>query len=44
MSEIGDIFNSLPAKFVPNGIKQKRVFYFSLDEDEKWHVTLSPEE
>ncbi|MGE0453451.1 MAG: SCP2 sterol-binding domain-containing protein [Vicinamibacteria bacterium] len=44
MSEIGEIFNSLPARFVPNGIQQKRVFYFSLDEDEKWHVTLSAEE
>jgi hypothetical protein len=42
MSEIGAIFQSLPSRFVKNGVKQPRTFYFALDDDELWTVRLSP--
>ena len=42
MSEIAKIFQGLPKKYVGNNIKKPRTFYFSLDEDEKWTVTMSP--
>ena len=41
MSEIGKIFKGLPKKFDKDAVKKPRVFYFSLDDDEKWTVRLS---
>ena len=41
MSEIGKIFKGLPKKFDKAAVKKPRVFYFSLDDDEKWTVRLS---
>jgi long-chain acyl-CoA synthetase len=43
VSEIGKIFQSLPARFQKGNVKTPRTFYFSLDEDEKWTVSLSPD-
>jgi hypothetical protein len=43
MSEISDVFKSLPGRFQPGAVKQPRTFYFSLGEDEKWTVALSPD-
>lgn len=40
MSEIAKVFKGLPKKFNQDGLKKPRTFYFSLDEDEKWTVTL----
>jgi long-chain acyl-CoA synthetase len=40
MSEIAKIFKGLPKKFDKDAVKKPRVFYFSLDDDEKWTVTL----
>ena len=40
MSEISKIFEGLPKKFQKDAVSKPRVFYFSLDEDEKWTVTL----
>ncbi len=42
-SEIAKIFQSLPKKFQKDTVKTARTFYFSLDEDEKWTVTLAPD-
>ena len=42
-SEIAKIFQSLPKRFQKGNVKKARTFYFSLDEDEKWTVSLSPE-
>jgi putative sterol carrier protein len=43
MSEIGDIFESLPKWFQKDNVKTPRSFYFSLDDDEKWTISLSPD-
>ena len=43
VSEIGKIFQSLPRKFQKGNVKTPRTFYFSLDEDEKWTVSLAPD-
>lgn len=40
MSEISKIFEGLPKKFQKDNVETPRTFYFSLDEDEKWTVTL----
>ena len=40
MSEIAKIFKGLPKKFQKGKVTSRRVFYFSLDDDEKWTVTL----
>lgn len=40
-SEIATIFQSLPTKFQKGAVEKPRTFYFSLDDDEKWTVTLS---
>ena len=40
MSEISKIFRSLPKKFQKGNVKTPRTFYFSLDDDEKWTVSL----
>jgi putative sterol carrier protein len=42
-SEIGSIFESLPKKFQKGNVKTPRTFYFSLDDDEKWTVALTPD-
>jgi long-chain acyl-CoA synthetase len=43
MSEISDVFTGLPRMFQKGSVKQARSFYFSLGDDEKWTVSLSPE-
>lgn len=43
MSEISKIFEGLPKKFQKDKVGKPRVFYFSLDDDEKWTVTLGKE-
>ena len=43
MSEIGDVFQGLTKRFQQGSVKQARTFYFSLGEDEKWTVSLSPD-
>jgi putative sterol carrier protein len=40
-SEIATIFQSLPKKFQKGAVDKPRTFYFSLDDDEKWTVSLS---
>lgn len=42
-SDVAKMFESLPKMFVKGSVKEKKTFYFSLDEVEKWTVTLSPE-
>jgi putative sterol carrier protein len=44
MSEISKLFEGLPKKFQKANVKTARTFYFSLDDDEKWTVSISPEE
>ena len=43
MSEIAKVFKGLPKRFNKDNVKTARTFYFSLGDDEKWTVTLSPE-
>jgi putative sterol carrier protein len=43
MSQIGDVFNGLPQRFQKDKVKTPRTFYFSLGDDEKWTVALSPD-
>jgi long-chain acyl-CoA synthetase len=43
MSEIGDVFQGLTKRFQQGSVKQARTFYFSLGDDEKWTVALSPD-
>jgi putative sterol carrier protein len=40
-SEIATIFQSLPMKFQKGAVEKPRTFYFSLDDDEKWTVSLT---
>ena len=40
MSDIAEVFQSLPAKFQKGAVSQPRTFYFSLGDDEKWTVAL----
>ncbi|HEY7411804.1 MAG TPA: SCP2 sterol-binding domain-containing protein [Vicinamibacteria bacterium] len=40
MSEVAKIFESLPQRFQKGSVKSPRTFYFSLDDDEKWTVSL----
>ena len=42
-SEIATIFQSLPRKFQKGAVDKPRTFYFSLDDDEKWTVALTPD-
>ncbi len=42
-SEISRIFESLPGRFQKGNVKTARTYYFSLDEDEKWTVALTPD-
>ena len=39
---VAKIFKGLPKKYVGKNIKGPTSFYFSLDDDEKWTVTMSP--
>ena len=43
MSEIGDVFKGLSKRFNKANVKAARTFYFSLGDDEKWTVALTPE-
>lgn len=43
MSEIGDVFKTLPKRFQKDSVKKARTFYFSLGDDEKWTVSLAPD-
>jgi len=40
-SEIAQIFQGLPKRFQKGTVKKPRTFYFSLDDDEKWTVSVS---
>jgi putative sterol carrier protein len=44
MSQIGDVFKSLPKLFQKGSVKTPRTFYFSLGEDEKWTVALDQDQ
>ncbi|HLG15988.1 MAG TPA: hypothetical protein VJH03_16005 [Blastocatellia bacterium] len=41
-TEVGKVFALLPARFRTGRVAEKRVYYFSIDE-EKWTVTLGPD-
>ncbi len=43
MSEVSKVFESLGKQFKKGALKSARTFYFSLDDDEKWTVALSPD-
>ena len=43
MSEIAEVFQKLPKLFQKGNVKIERTFYFSLDDEEKWTVSLSKE-
>ena len=40
-SEVAQMFEALPKMFVKGSVKTPRTFYFSLDEVEKWTVSIS---
>ena len=40
-SEVAKVFEKLPAIFQKGAVKTPRTYYFSLDEDEKWTVSLA---
>ena len=40
-SEVAQMFESLPQMFVKGSMKTPRTFYFSLDDVEKWTVSIS---
>src|SRR5262249_13706664 len=42
-SEIAKIFQGLPKKFQKGNVKKARTYYFSLDDDEKWTVSIAPD-
>jgi len=44
MSEIGEVFKTLPKRFQKGTVKKPRTFYFSLGDDEKWTVALGPDD
>ena len=41
MSDISKIFQGLPKMFQKGAAKTPRTFYFSLDDDEKWTVSMT---
>lgn len=41
-SEVAKVFEKLPAMYRKDAVKKPRTFYFSLDDDEKWTVALTP--
>ena len=42
-SEVTKVFERLPKMFQKGNVKTARTFYFSLGDDEKWTVVLTPE-
>ena len=40
-SEVALMFEALPKMFVKGSVKTPRTFYFSLDDVEKWTVSIS---
>ena len=40
-SEVAKIFEKLPAMFQKGAVSKPRTYYFSLDDDEKWTVSLA---
>lgn len=40
-SEVAQMFETLPKMFVKGGVKTPRTFYFSLDDVEKWTVSIN---
>jgi long-chain acyl-CoA synthetase len=40
MSEVSDLFHTLPGMFQKANVKTPRTFYFALDDDEKWTVNI----
>ena len=42
-SEIAKIFQGLPKRYVKGNVEEPRTYYFSLDDDEKWTVSLTAE-
>ena len=40
-SEVAQMFETLPKMFVKGSVKTPRTFYFSLDDVEKWTVSIS---
>jgi len=40
-SQVAQMFEALPTMFIKGSIKTTRIFYFSLDDLEKWTVSLS---
>ena len=43
MSPIGTIFKGLAPRYRKGAFSKPTSFYFSLDDDEKWTVTFTPE-
>jgi putative sterol carrier protein len=43
LSEVGRVFKSLGKLFQKGSVKTPRTFYFSLGDEEKWTVSLSPQ-
>jgi putative sterol carrier protein len=41
VSEVAKVFQKLPKMFQSGKVTTERTFYFSLDDDEKWTVSLS---
>ena len=39
-SEVAKVFQQLPTMFQKGAVTTPRTFYFSLDDDEKWTVTV----
>ena len=39
-SEVAKVFEKLPSMFKTGAVKTSRTYYFSLDDDEKWTVSL----
>ena len=42
-SEVTKVFEKLPKMFRKGNVKATRTFYFSLGDEEKWSVTLTPD-
>jgi putative sterol carrier protein len=42
-TEVAKVFEKLPKMFQKGTVKEPRTFYFSLGEEEKWTVALSPD-
>ena len=40
-SEVAKVFEKLPALFQKGAVKASRTYYFSLDDNEKWTVSLT---